>query len=362
MKRIIILLLSVLPLVCSCEYDFEIRGNISEDKLNVICVINEDGEAYLNVETAIPVNKYDKNAHIDTSLVKLEMLVNGEVCDIYRKDPPVTITSWGDTLSMNDFKFWGTDRKMNPGDVIEVKAKGMNTPEVYTTTLVPSKLKLKGLKSDVVTLKNELRDYEMVRYQVSVDEVDENSYYGILITSQTHMTYYRQDGSTHEEENLETFYIQSEAEASESFFEYGGAPVFIPARYNGYYISKNAYDTKQLQLFSGKEFKDGVMNVYTSYFPSGDSIWYEEETVFEDGRWQENWIESKVNIQRKYQVQVYKVTDDIYYYCRALYMASENILANFGLAPSNFSFSNVKNGFGVCGAISRTDSDWFLID
>ena len=58
-----------------------------------------------------------------------------------------------------------------------------------------------------------------------------------------------------------------------------------------------------------------------------------------------------------YQIEVFRLSEELYNYCKAQYLMDYNILANFGVTPPNFTYSNVRNGLGVVGGISRCSSE-----
>lgn len=63
----------------------------------------------------------------------------------------------------------------------------------------------------------------------------------------------------------------------------------------------------------------------------------------------------------RYKLVFYNYDENSYNYLKAR-ENEENDLALFGLAPASFTFTNVKNGVGVCGAYMVKETDWFTVD
>jgi len=53
-------------------------------------------------------------------------------------------------------------------------------------------------------------------------------------------------------------------------------------------------------------------------------------------------------------ISFYRLSPELYYYARALYLCQLDFLANMGLIPANFTYSNVEGGLGIVGALAGT--------
>lgn len=56
----------------------------------------------------------------------------------------------------------------------------------------------------------------------------------------------------------------------------------------------------------------------------------------------------------EYKLVVYSLSDSAYGYLNALYNQDNNYLGMLGLSPPNFAYSNIEGGYGVFGAVRKT--------
>lgn len=429
MKRNLVTICAALPLLCCCEYSFDLKGDISEDKLNIICIVNEQGETYLNIENSIPINKYGKADYINKELEMVELSVNGEPCKLQLIETKrngegrsYTQTSgaeermsleamaagtkaaseaeadkkaeggnmdgarrwnrakaeagaadgiWdgalrdvaerGGAMLKNEilppgasansfpegFRIWKADRTVKPGETVEVKAKGAATREARTQVTVPSEIRIKS----IATEKRKLEigsNAKYIKLDITADDISDQAYYAVKIENRMYYNsiYYSggQEASAEDEtepvlvETISAMKPRMEMEINDVFLDYGATETLLEASYNGYLLGENFYPSKRIYTFSGKEFKNGHLTLYI------DSLYemYKREVT--------------------YRVHLYRLSNGFYRYNKAVYMAGANILAQAGLAPANFSYSNVEGGFGVCAALTECVSDWFSVD
>lgn len=59
-----------------------------------------------------------------------------------------------------------------------------------------------------------------------------------------------------------------------------------------------------------------------------------------------------------YKIDLFSISDEMYYFFENKSLAGNNILGNIGLAPVYFRKENVSGGFGVLGCCSRATSGW----
>ena len=161
MKKTLALLLTALPLLCGCEYDFPLKSVGDEDRLTVVAAVNEDGTMFVDVETTVPINKYADGDKADTSLTKLELSVNGRPCALVRQD------SLYKESSLSGNRFWKSVEPIRPGDEVEIAAKGVSTKEVSSSFTMPSAPVISSIESGVhVSELSDLADYGLFDVRV----------------------------------------------------------------------------------------------------------------------------------------------------------------------------------------------------
>lgn len=60
-------------------------------------------------------------------------------------------------------------------------------------------------------------------------------------------------------------------------------------------------------------------------------------------------------MEGEYKVEVYSLSESAYGYLNAIYNQSNNYLGMLGLSPPNFAYSNIEGGYGVLGAVRKTE-------
>ncbi len=55
-----------------------------------------------------------------------------------------------------------------------------------------------------------------------------------------------------------------------------------------------------------------------------------------------------------YEATIYRISEELYRYYHTNLLANENSLSELGLSRSNFTFSNIKGGFGILGGMAGT--------
>lgn len=60
-------------------------------------------------------------------------------------------------------------------------------------------------------------------------------------------------------------------------------------------------------------------------------------------------------MEGEYKLKVYSLSDSAYGYLNAIYNQTNNYLGMLGLSPPNFAYSNIEGGYGVFGAVRKTE-------
>ena len=48
--------------------------------------------------------------------------------------------------------------------------------------------------------------------------------------------------------------------------------------------------------------------------------------------------------------------------CKAQYLGNFDMLSNFGVSPPNFTYSNIRGGIGITGAMSSSITPWYTVE
>ena len=131
--------------------------------------------------------------------------------------------------------------------------------------------------------------------------------------------------------------------------------------FNGWSVS--TYDTVACWsdgTFNGEE-KTLSMTVRTNTWQDGYDVFFEHES--QQHRYDENGeIVATGTALEHNKLVMYAMTEEFYKFAVAQELASENAGFVAGLAPSNFCYSNIENGYGAFAGVCRVETDWITQD
>ena len=362
-------------LVCSCEIPFSIE-DISEPRFLVECV-PAAGADTLDVMVAYADAAYSKKraGKYNFSSDNVEITVN---------DKPVNTSALKWSQKGNYFQSYICG-SFAPGDRITVTAKGKDMPTATGSSVIPEEPKLAEVK---IASTGDKKDTTALRVSVKMAEpVRNGDYYGIEIKvyEETYFVeltqeppFIRMDTTKY---TLHTTPGQVASMADINNMDLDG---FAQVRYiYGGLINRSrgeTYEYRPMVLLSSRQFDGDTYSFYlNASFSFMDDILdgmtgdtgYEEPDVVDDPdygeepeypeddpEYPEEPEEYRIPIGFKtwYEVEVFHLSDELYNYCKAQYLADFNILSNFGVTPPNFTYSNIEGGLGVVGGVSRTSS------
>ena len=278
--------------LCSCEYEFDLADVSSEpDRLNIICTMDELSYPTLSAEVAVPINKYDDGQSINKEI---------EYCDLYINGNKTTLEQYvTDGMGTN----WRSSQKANPGDELSIKAKGRTTVLAEASVRVPEVLSISKIDTASIYIDSKFEYRSEMRFSILFDHISKGDCIELRISMRR----------------------LSDIES--------GIPMESPLRITRtdgtsfiYSMDRNS----DAIVIESSELKDGNrLDIVTDYIKpmSGDESY-------------------------SYFIKASKVSASYYRYSKSLYMQDNNILADLGFSASNYSYSNIKEGFGVLAASS----------
>ena len=69
-----------------------------------------------------------------------------------------------------------------------------------------------------------------------------------------------------------------------------------------------------------------------------------------------------VSSKTEYRMELYRLSEELYNYCKAQYLGNFDMLSNFGVSPPNFTYSNIRGGIGITGAMSSSFTPWYTVE
>ncbi len=312
MKKLPGILIFLAMLLTSCEFDFEVEGK-GEAALFVDCICN-NACCRLGLARAVPVGSQVDTAHIAPSAFSVR--INGA-------EPDCAVP--GDTVIY-------LPRVIAPGDEISVHIECEGFDPVDAVTVMPERFgidslslsveDIQGVKLNLFSLKMDRQpsDDEFVGVVINrnVDELLEGEWNGGLVFHDVISV-------------MPVVGVSTDPALEMAQLNY---PVFN--------------DIDVLTLIPGKAFKDGVVTLSEVDFSDFENPYMLDDAELDDDTEEPEILDRRVI----YDVYLMGVSEEFYRYCLARYKSERDFLAMMGLAPAQFAWSNIKNGFGVFAAIN----------
>lgn len=298
----ILLALCSLCVLCSCEETFEIDSKGGVSRLFVQCYAGLGDTTFVHIKKAVPVNASETPGFI---LNSVELCAGGV---------PVELNKGSGTL------YWSTS-PIAPGSelVFEAEAKGL--PKVCASSKVPEML-------DFHT-EARVEEYSyagrVLRMKAVFDKpLPEGEYFGACVV--THATFV--SGGEVEEVYESSIPFSTGAVV-------GGLSDMMSSAME---INMGGGEYVSVFLFDSGDLTDG-------------SICFNSDCSNYSG-------EGNGDAVVEYRLNIYSFSKECYYYFQALNNQDRNFLAQLGLSPPNYSYSNVSGGYGVVAGANLTSGDW----
>ena len=286
----------------------------------------------------------------DTKIYVQGIVNNGEVFVTAKVAQPITGKVQAD-VPMEIEKAWD-------GDEFSLRVRTSGVAPVSGRTTVPPPV--------------EIRDMTWQRVQVdTIDAVDirftldhapgEGEYYGIQILQHYEVTYV--DGSSEEMDIYGTpGYILTASESVSFDLE-----DFMQVNFDGQFLGGAEY--MPLTLITQKQFEGNVYQFYLDSFdasildnirnrmPDGETGMAGGGIVSGDvGPGSQGFDPDKIPVGMKttYTFTFYRLSQEFFLYAKAMFQSNFDFLANMGLIPASFTWSNVEGGLGFVGAVNST--------
>ncbi|MBR1570947.1 MAG: DUF4249 family protein [Bacteroidales bacterium] len=327
----------------SCEIPFDLEKT-SEPKIYVQCIPAKDGETVLQVLYASPVTEADAPVSFHPSSIDIQ--VNGtrvgyETDDegIIRCTPALEA---GDKVS------------------VTVQAEGMETASGSTT--VPETPVIEEIGWEKVQV--DTTEGTKVTFRLD-KEPSEGDCFGLQIRRRTVVLY--MDGSV---DDLDVYITPGQLMST---LDAGSVSMenFLQVNYKDGLM--DAGFRQPMTLLTAKQFQGREYSFYLDSFDA-DALrewmewmeemedrenaedWQDQRPPFpgRDGEDEEKEVKVPVATATACMVYLYRLSPELYLYAKALYQSQLDFLANMGLIPANFTYTNVEGGAGVVGALAGT--------
>ena len=371
MKKLIYILTALVAL-SSCEYEFEIEGQMSGSQTYVRFVpSNESDTTFLFIQATTPLK--DGNNPVRTEGESVSVLVNGSAIKLEKqKDLGGEFTS----------KVYATTYKFNSGDKVELEASipGRKTATASVTVPQPFPQPKWSYKIDRGNGGYVYDNAAGVCFDIEYDNAPGNSgRYAVSVIeerSQQYDSWYGNNqtgeyGWTAEDTdviiNNTTWYTPVDNTLS----SLGQEPlVFMPARLNwdnrawnhgdGWYSSPSFHSALAWTDIPENLVAKASHQIYVMYNKDRVNESYPDPSTWDPALPTEGHG-YRFTISYRYKLVFYSFDEASYDYQKAQENDSGSFLAGIGLAPASMTYTNIRNGIGICGAYIVSETDWFKI-
>ena len=266
-----------------------------------------------------------------------------------------------------------------PGDEVEISVSGGSVPTASSSTVIPE---IPVISSIDISKSSDKENSEGRRFVLKLDkEVQEGEYYGLKITVLEELYFatlaMSMPPSIVVDTTLYSYSTTAGQVASMSDINNLDLDAFAQVNYTyGGLVNSNIVNFSPVSLLTERQFSKDTYSFYVNAggdifdidFPMPEDTedpWFPEEP--EEPEQPEEPEEPdepeepgepeipSVPIGSKtfYTIELYRLSDELYNYCKAQYLQNFNLLSNFGVTPPNFTYTNVFHGLGIVGGLAR---------
>lgn len=329
MKTKITALLIGAAMLCSCERQFELHPEDYSNMIRLECVADACNDSvYIYPSICIP-------AHVRVKDIP-SLQVTGLGIEVDGKFHNALLTENG----------WAVPGSVPEGAELKVKATAAGTADAYAETVVPCKpqIKVKCTPYEYVGSGWTTGISYNLKLNISIEDDDNDTgFYAVQIANKViDRLVYTDEAKAMGYEDVEGSYVycSTPEDISVSSFDEVESDDGVTIGYDGYRLGYSY---------------SGPMRLYRTYELDGRDLFVSVEP---DRSVKEPETIASRECIYKYQVRLYRVSPEIYRYAKAYNLERNNGLSSLGLAPVNFTFTNVVGGSGFFGAMTCTCSEW----
>lgn len=349
MKRPLPILLIFIIVLISCERDFDIDTATSGVKLFLQCCPGPGDTTILQLNRTVPIgSKADTTEFLKSA--DIDVIVNGTALLPERAMDLAGTVPYGS---------WYVVAPLKAGDEIAVKARIDGLEPISATTSIPGPAPRFTYKCCAVQVMDHY-DYTQMSVPDSVhvtfrDDPATEDWYGLALLCER--TIVDLDNGEKLVERVNAAPVEG------TVFE---ATEYIDIPFNGWAFG---YNRSLVRVwpdagFSGQEvtlgmpltgfWLDGTFDVhgddeYARFFMAGG---VDDNGEFIEGNFAEHY---------RYKVRLYRFSREFFNYGKALDHIRNNSLANLGLAPAAYAYTNVIGGVGILAGWTVRETDWLSL-
>ena len=337
----------------SCKDEFSV-SNLPEAKakLVVYCMPSTADTTYITVSRSIPLKQYNatqKNVLIDDAVISCQL--NGQTM-------PVT------ALGNGRYRVVG---KQKAGDKVQLRVEAQGLEAVEASTEIPQAIGISHLATRMVRMKEDpssnVKDFLQVQATFT-DPAETHDYYAVCVRRKMlrnfHVACYRNMGG--EMQVVRVYYDYDEYLETSKYQQWDSTS--IEYQYDNFYVPITTASEPLLNPLSDIDddfdfssefyqnfyiFDDATINgkTYTLHLNIEPFV---RAANMSDKAAKE--LKRLYNIEEGVEVELYHITPAYYRFLQALNDVSNNSLAQAGLSNIRTTYSNVRNGMGICAGFN----------
>ena len=352
MKKILFFLFLALS-VMSCKDEFSV-SNLPEAKakLVVYCMPSTADTTYITVSRSIPLKQYNatqKNVLIDDATISYQL--NGQT---------MLVTALGN----GRYRVVG---KQKAGDKVQLRVEAQGLEAVEASTEIPQAIGISHLATRMVRMKEDpsssVKDFLQLQATFT-DPAETHDYYAVCVRRKMlrnfHVACYRNMGG--EMQVVRVYYDYEEYLETSKYQQWDSTS--IEYQYDNFYVPITTASEPLLNPLSDIDddfdfssefyqnfyiFDDATINgkTYTLHLNIEPFV---RAANMSDKAAKE--LKRLYNIEEGVEVELYHITPAYYRFLQALNDVSNNSLAQAGLSNIRTTYSNVRNGMGICAGFN----------
>ena len=337
----------------SCKDEFNV-SNLPEAKakLVVYCMPSTADTTYITVSRSIPLKQYNatqKNVLIDDAAISYQL--NGQTM-------PVT------ALGNGRYRVVG---KQKAGDKVQLRVEAQGLEAVEASTEIPQAIGISHLATRMVRMKEDpssnVKDFLQLQATFT-DPAETHDYYAVCVRRKMlrnfHVACYRNMGG--EMQVVRVYYDYDEYLETSKYQQWDSTS--IEYQYDNFYVPITTASEPLLNPLSDIDddfdfssdfyqnfyiFDDATINgkTYTLHLNIEPFV---RAANMSDKAAKE--LKRLYNIEEGVEVELYHITPAYYRFLQALNDVSNNSLAQAGLSNIRTTYSNVRNGMGICAGFN----------
>ena len=334
---------ALLLLVVSCEIPFDL-DQAGEPKIYVQAIVKG---AHVHIVPLVANSV--TGAPVADAPMEIRVELNGASLPVHPED---------------SISYAASSRLLREGDEISVTVRSGSLAPVTGSTHFPPALVVEDFSWERV----QVDTIDAVQVAIKLDhEPGEGEYYGIRILQQDYMIF--------PSVVQKAFYRYITPGYVLTADEIGGFDLedFVQVNYDDHYLGGRDY--QPLTLVTRKQFDGDTYRFYLNSFDAsilngiregmpggntgvaGGGIISGDIHPSEGGTGTEGFPDAPIGCRTIFHITLYRLSPEFYFFAKALYQSNFDFLANMGLIPANFTWSNVEGGMGFVGAISSYSPD-----